>query len=360
MVAPGKAMICWQQPEIRSDTFTDSWQQVETAITKDKQALGQLRQIIPKPDFDFQINYDAGVAHINYTNLYMPEAKYASQRLLMETVDELHNGDTVSAEGSLRAALAIAQSLRDERFVISELVRMAIAQMAANGNWELLQAPNVTDKQLAELQQDWTSLDFIQSGLNALAMERVGGQIALKQWRSSDALFEHDFVLTPERRSEFGMEPESLWDRIKLRPEIFMWRYWWSYDDELRALKGDQVLMETLRSAQTNGFFKDALENQSNKLNELGISKLNGEFGWLPDGGADFRGMLSESVVTLSVAVKRVMRTEAAKEMMITAIALKRYQLKQGNYPPDLNSLVPEFVSALPLDPVDGKPYAIT
>jgi hypothetical protein len=42
--------------------------------------------------------------------------------------------------------------------------------------------------------------------------------------------------------------------------------------------------------------------------------------------------------------------------MAITVIALKRYQLKYGKYPADLNSLVPEFVSTVPLDPVDGKP----
>jgi hypothetical protein len=50
------------------------------------------------------------------------------------------------------------------------------------------------------------------------------------------------------------------------------------------------------------------------------------------------------------------MIAETAKEGVITAIALKRYQLKHGNYPPDLNSLVPEFVSKVPLDPVDGQP----
>ena len=50
------------------------------------------------------------------------------------------------------------------------------------------------------------------------------------------------------------------------------------------------------------------------------------------------------------------MRAETTKQMAIAAIALKRYQLKHGNYPPDLNSLVPEFVPKVPLDPVDGQP----
>ena len=50
------------------------------------------------------------------------------------------------------------------------------------------------------------------------------------------------------------------------------------------------------------------------------------------------------------------MSVETAKQIVITTIALKRYQLKHGNYPPDLKSLVPEFVPKVPLDPVDGQP----
>ena len=356
MVAPGKAMICWQQPDVRCDFTTDSWQEVGAALAKDAEALGQLRQIISKPDFDFQMNYDSGVASLNFTNLNLAEAKYASQRLLMDTVEDLHNGDSANAVQNLRAMLAIAQALRDERLEISELVRIAIAQMALAGNWELLQAPEVTDKQLAELQQSWTNSNFIQSGLNALEMERISGRISLDKWRSSNAQFKHDLILTPEKRAEFDMAPASLWDRVKLGPELFVWRYWWSYEDQLRALKGYEVLTETLRSAQTNDFFEDALENQSNELDELGIAKLDIKFPRLPSEESDFRGMLSESVLTTSAYVKRVMRVEVAREMMITAIALKRHQIKYGKYPPNLNSLVPEFISVVPHDSVDGKP----
>jgi hypothetical protein len=66
--------------------------------------------------------------------------------------------------------------------------------------------------------------------------------------------------------------------------------------------------------------------------------------------------LLSASVRSLSRVFDKVMRVEAAKQLIVTTIALKRYQLKHGNYPADLHSLVPEFVSTVPLDPVDGQP----
>jgi hypothetical protein len=353
-IAAGKAMVCWQQPEIRNDFRTDSWQEVETAITKDKPALAQLRQIVPKPNFDFQLNYEAGVANLNYTNLNVAEAKRASERLSAEAIDDLHNGNIATAVEDLRAMLAIAQALRDERLAISELVRMAIAQIALSANWELLQSSNVSDQQLASLQNDWTNFDFIVTGEDALAMERVIGRISTARWRGSDSELEREIVFAPQMRETLGLPPEPIWRKIIIKPELFIWRYWWSYEDELRSLKGYEVLMDTMRLTQTNGYFRDALQNQNDELYKLGIFKLDNEVFFSSD--TDLHSMISESVLTLSAFVNRAMRAQVAKQMIVTAIALKRYQLKHGNYPPDLNSLVPEFVPAVPLDPVDGQP----
>ena len=43
-------------------------------------------------------------------------------------------------------------------------------------------------------------------------------------------------------------------------------------------------------------------------------------------------------------------------EMVITAIALKRYELKHGKPPASLTVLVPEFLAAVPSDFMDGQP----
>jgi hypothetical protein len=39
-----------------------------------------------------------------------------------------------------------------------------------------------------------------------------------------------------------------------------------------------------------------------------------------------------------------------------TACAIERYRLAHGTLPPDLNALCPEFLSAVPLDPMSGQP----
>ena len=50
------------------------------------------------------------------------------------------------------------------------------------------------------------------------------------------------------------------------------------------------------------------------------------------------------------------MVAEACKRITVTAIALKRYQLKHGQWPEKLADLSPEFLPSAPLDPVDGQP----
>ena len=48
--------------------------------------------------------------------------------------------------------------------------------------------------------------------------------------------------------------------------------------------------------------------------------------------------------------------SEVGRELTTTALALKRYQLRHGQYPAELSALVPEFLPAIPRDPADGKP----
>ena len=47
---------------------------------------------------------------------------------------------------------------------------------------------------------------------------------------------------------------------------------------------------------------------------------------------------------------------ETEKQMALTAIGLRRYKLRHGRQPESLSVLVPEFLSALPIDYMDGQP----
>jgi len=359
MAAPGKAVICSQQPVVLQTYSTNSWEALTAAVGQNKEALNLLHQIIEHPALDFGIHYERGFGEgFEFTNLNLVQLRNSANYLSANAICNLHHGDVAAAVKNEQAMLALANAMQSQRLVISELVRMAITRKAVNLNWEILQSPGVTGEQLTALQNDWDRLNFLQGCKDALIMERLCGENTLSMWRNSDYGLNNFFGWERRARENIGfpVEEESWLKKAKSESQIFLWRYWWSYPDELRCLRGHEVLMETLRYAETNGAFLKAFQQQQARLDALGINKLESEFGGMLSGKTDFHSMLSESITTLGYTFKKVMTVESAKRIVVTAIALKRFQLKHGNYPEKLSDLTPEFLPSVPLDPVDGQP----
>lgn len=134
-----------------------------------------------------------------------------------------------------------------------------------------------------------------------------------------------------------------------------MWRASWTYSDELQMLENDQIIVEALRAMETNVCFYVTFTNMQS---QLGVGLTNSDwddlFAKLDDDG--LRRMFSDQSKSLGSVIRRSIIAEVAKRVIITAIALKRYQIKEGSYPTNLNALVPEFLPSVPLDPMDGKP----
>jgi len=352
MVAPGKAMIGSVQTEIRDGKTTNSWEDIASALAQENEALNLLRQITNSSILDFGLTYSNGVDKIQFSHL--APLKRAAQGLSATAISDLHRGDAASAVKNIRAMLALANGMSHDRLIISELVRMAITQMALSVSWELLQSTNVTDDQLAALQHDWSQLEFIRGEEDALAMERVAGEITLAKWRNSHSELQDYFDRVEEIVGQ--NERNTVFDKIKIRTKVFLWRHWWSYLDETRTLRGYQVLLETVRSVQTNYSFLTAQQQQESELHEL-ITTNSDEMVWFGNPKEmNMHFMLSSSVRSLSRVFDKVMKIEVAKQLTVAAIALKRYQLKHGNYPTDLKSLIPDFISTVPVDPVDSQP----
>ena len=49
-------------------------------------------------------------------------------------------------------------------------------------------------------------------------------------------------------------------------------------------------------------------------------------------------------------------RREATMQLLITELALQAYRLEHGQYPERLDSLVPDLINSVPIDPFDGQP----
>src|SRR6267378_1040436 len=59
MVAPGKAMVGWKQPDLR-DEGANTWEQAEAELDREREALELLEQISERPMLDFHLDYHQG------------------------------------------------------------------------------------------------------------------------------------------------------------------------------------------------------------------------------------------------------------------------------------------------------------
>jgi len=366
MVAPGKAMIGWQQTEIISDysgtPTTNTWADLDQQLGLASTAINFLRQSSERPQLDFELDFNQGA---NLALPHLVKMKQSAQLLSAATVADMRHGDSAPAATNLHTLLLNINAWKDEPLLISQLVRFAMASIAVNAQWEFLQGTNLTDQQLAMLQRDWTNMQFVQPMEGALLMERVWGTRTIEQLRTSNSPSSYySGMLSSIGSGSGGSSGSGDWldmlkdmrDSMKRKTSDTLWRVSWSYDDELQMMQGDQVLIEAMREARTNGFFKNALADADHKISTLGLDRPGTN--WLRNHMGDELDDLfgAGTVVSLRRSLERVLSSEVARIMVATAIALKRYQLRHGTFPPDLNALVPEFLPAVPCDPVDGHP----
>jgi len=367
MVAPGKAMIGWQRDNL-FDPFaktptTNSWEELATALADDAEAFELLHELIEHPTVDWELDYAQGFS------LLLPHlapTKQAAQRLQVAELLALRNRRSSEAVRHLRAMLALVKASDDERLIISQLVRLANAQIAFAATWSAVQSPDLTDEQLASLQRDWAELDFATGLEHALEMERAMSNLTIERMRKSSAEFRKvssgwaggggapalsgDWLEQVETLASRGLEAT----RQKARESA--WRISWSLADELTSLKGVQAMLDTTRAARSNGCYLAAISLQRKQLTQLGITNRESDDFNLFGNEPDLRTLFSDSIVSLSRTLDRVMVAETGRHLMVTGIALRRYQLREGRYPDGLAALVPGFLSEIPRDPADGKP----
>jgi len=359
-VAHGRAMIGWTQPDIREPKVaTNSWEEALGDLAALQPALQVLAQMSDRRALQFPIDYH------NLTFSYLSPLKRAANLLASAAVCDIHNGDTAPAVTNIETLLVLTKELGSERMAISQLVRLAMLQIGFSANWELLHGPALTDDHLATLQRSWENIELLEDAENSIAMERAYGVEQIAGLRAAPGKFQQytGFLSaaspTPGNWFDGALQySEDTWQKAKIGAKARLWSTAWSYPDELQMLRGYQVVLESMRAARATGRFDHALHDQTDKLIDLGFGHHDDEISVTMNGVADanLRSFASEGVMSLARVFNRLMVAEAARKMAITAIALERYRLRHGKYPAELAALVPEIVSAVPRDPVDGSP----
>ena len=126
---------------------------------------------------------------------------------------------------------------------------------------------------------------------------------------------------------------------------------WNADEDELYALQYHQAMLESIQAVR-GGNAWPAVGGILQSRQAAHTRTLAGS-----NGMNRFRYLLSAMMVpNTSKAVQTTVRHETQRRLTVTALALKRYQLRLQRLPEKLDELVPEFLAAVPVDPMDAQP----
>ena len=184
MTLPGRASIAWRQNPLPMDGVTNIWPTMLAELQPHKQEMQQLRDMVRKPEFHFNLDYsrEGGVLLPHLSRL-----KAATIFAAATTMAALYEGDDDEAWENLRTTITLVRVYQGEPLIISHLVRSAMASIAIQASWEALQCDHWTDGQLMQLQLDCEAMDLF-SPEASLKMERAEIIEELRRARKSSDL----------------------------------------------------------------------------------------------------------------------------------------------------------------------------
>src|SRR5207249_2331250 len=124
-----------------------------------------IRSLLQKPALRSKIDYEAGPKMLFP---HLSKARKLAHWFGTSCQLALQDGRKDDALEDLLTQIRIPRSLAEDRILISELVRVAVAAIARTGTWEALQAEGWREKDLARIQDEWEQQEFAAAMTRAL------------------------------------------------------------------------------------------------------------------------------------------------------------------------------------------------
>ena len=127
LAAAGKAMVGWRQPAIRNARQTNRWEELEADLEANAGLLSEIRDELQTGQIRWNLDYQQG---FNLLLPHLAKLKGIARWLSAATMNDLHHSRLGTPLTDVKLMLSLADALRDEPLLISQLVRIAIAAIA--------------------------------------------------------------------------------------------------------------------------------------------------------------------------------------------------------------------------------------
>lgn len=321
---------------------TMRWDELAGGLAAGSNELAEIRAALSVPFRAYL--YDPSNLWAGPIRIFVP-MRQAAQTLAADTVSALHSQDRVRALADLHALANMSEWNREDPTLLAHMIRVAIGGLTLSVTWEALQAPGWTEEELRDLQEHLARTDYIEAVERGMIGERGSSQRLFQSLHEDGGSSLRRAITTMTTSASSGPRPWK--DRLEDVGSRMLWNLTVD-ENEIEALRYQQSFLNEIRRLRKGAAWPPVETN----LTALSQS-LNSKF----SGFGKFRySILAILLPNFNKAVLTGVQREAEKRLAVTAIALKRYELRHGKEPENLHALVPEFLSVVPTDPMSGKP----
>jgi hypothetical protein len=301
------------------------------ALSKFDPAIEEVREASQLPYSRFPLTYGNGEpADILLPHLAALHS--CAQVLSLRALAELQNGQNEKALADVKLSLYLADSIRTEPFLISQLVRNGILQMTLQPVWEGLAAHKWSDAQLMELDQALAKFNLLADFKLSMRSE-MGFQGAIIEY------FRHQ----PEQMINFSTDKYR--NQGLPFPARIVWQLipsGWFYQNQLKIAR--RMVESYLPLADENqGIISQTLAKRADAALEADTRH-----------STPYNLLEHELFPAFGAAAKKFAYAQNSVDLARVAIALERYRLAHGEFPESLDALAPQFMEKIPHDIING------
>jgi hypothetical protein len=324
-----------QSPEAKTNGFPVAAQpqtpaaDILLALSVFDPATEELRQASRRPYARLPLDYESGFDTAGELLPCLAKVKRYGQYLSLRILAELDNGQSEPALDDVKLLLRVTDSLRNQPYLISHLVRMAMMSITLQPIYEGLAQQRWTDAQLLGLEQALAKQDFLADFQRAMQGEKVFAIQSFEKQR-----------ITHKYKTMEGDSGTNIIMTVSLRwmPSAFF------YQNELAFAQMHRQYILPLID-QTNRIIAPATLRQV--LAAVQVQKKH---------YSPYKAQAQMVFPAIAPSVKTFATIQAQVDLARVACALERFRLAHSEYPETLDTLAPQFIEKMPHDIINGQP----
>lgn len=311
-------------PEMKTAAARSVWDELQVANA----IVEEVRPFAHRPYAQFPLHWEEGHEML-LPHLSQLKGLVAHLELRVRAQLALDKPEPAFQDAVL--AVRVADLLKEEPLLISQMVRIASLEIARRIVWWGLEADAWDDSQWKQLQELFAEPRFRDPLLDSLQRERAGALRYFETVKLPDWSFNSE-------------EADPLWSEMELTS---MPRGWVRLAGA-EILTRYQELIEASREMMSTPAGENWLDTFDALQRIANADDLDSFWPW--------QNAVRQFYPTFGNVFGRVFRTEFEQQAATTACALARYRIAHEQWPQALADLVPNFLERVPEDPVDGQP----